>query len=76
MGAVDPRSTDDRADDVVADFTNGGNDERRPDVVAPGRSVVSRITNTGLPSAGASSCTPPESLSAMWQRSSARTKCG
>ncbi|QIK66425.1 S8 family serine peptidase [Nocardioides sp. HDW12B] len=41
VGAVDPRSTDDRADDVVADFTNGGNDERRPDVVAPGRSVVS-----------------------------------
>ena len=41
VGAVDPRSTDDRADDVVADFTNGGDADRRPDVVAPGRSVVS-----------------------------------
>ena len=41
VGAVDPRSTDERADDVVADFTNGGNADRRPDVVAPGRSVVS-----------------------------------
>ena len=28
-----------------------------------GRSVVSRITSTGLPSAGASSCTPPLSVS-------------
>lgn len=41
VGAVDPRSTEDRADDVVADFTNGGSADRRPDVVAPGRSVVS-----------------------------------
>jgi hypothetical protein len=29
---------------------------------ASGRSVVSRITRTGLPSEGASSCTPPESV--------------
>jgi serine protease AprX len=33
--------TDTLTDDVVADFTSGGNDARRPDVVAPGRSLVS-----------------------------------
>ena len=27
--------------DTVADFTNGGSDVRRPDIVAPGRSLVS-----------------------------------
>ncbi len=41
VGAVDPRGTNDVADDVVADFTNGGNLQRRPDVVTPGRSLVS-----------------------------------
>jgi serine protease AprX len=33
-------------DDVVADFTNGGNSTRRPDLVAPGRSIVS-LRNPG-----------------------------
>jgi serine protease AprX len=41
VGASDPNGTDSVADDTVADFTNGGNAVRRPDVVAPGRSVVS-----------------------------------
>jgi serine protease AprX len=41
VGASDPMSTVDPADDVVADFTNGGSDVRRPDVLAPGRSIVS-----------------------------------
>ena len=34
-----------------------------PAATPSGRSVVSRITSTGLPSAGASSCTPPLSVS-------------
>src|SRR6185437_7869925 len=33
-----------------------------PASTASGRSVVSRVTSTGLPSDGASSCTPPESV--------------
>ena len=41
VGAVDNVGTSTRADDVVADFTSGGNASRRPDVLAPGRSVVS-----------------------------------
>lgn len=41
VGAVDPRGTDGVADDTVADFTSGGNLVRRPDVVTPGRSLVS-----------------------------------
>ncbi len=41
VGAVDPVGTASRADDVVADFSNGGSSTRRPDVVAPGRSIVS-----------------------------------
>jgi serine protease AprX len=41
VGAVDPMGTADTQDDVVADFTSGGNSARRPDVLAPGRSVVS-----------------------------------
>ncbi len=41
VGAVDPAGTATTADDVVADFTNGGSSARRPDVVAPGRSIVS-----------------------------------
>jgi serine protease AprX len=40
-GASDPMGTAVLADDVVADFTSGGNATRRPDVVAPGRSLVS-----------------------------------
>ncbi|MEU8612467.1 S8 family serine peptidase [Actinoplanes sp. NPDC048791] len=41
VGGADPRSTDTRTDDVVADFSNRGNAARHPDVLAPGRSVVS-----------------------------------
>ena len=41
VGAVDHRGTADQADDVVADFTNGGSSIRRPDLLAPGKSVVS-----------------------------------
>jgi serine protease AprX len=41
VGAVDNAGTTTHADDVVADFTNGGNATRRPDVLAPGKSVVS-----------------------------------
>ena len=41
VGASDAQGTDAVADDVVADFTTGGNLSRRPDVVAPGRSLVS-----------------------------------
>ena len=41
VGASDHLGTDSTADDVVADFTNGGDDVRRSDVLAPGKSVVS-----------------------------------
>ncbi len=41
VGASDHRGSDRKADDVVADFTNGGNAERHSDVLAPGKSVVS-----------------------------------
>ena len=41
VGAVDNVGTATHADDVVAEFTNGGNSNRRPDVLAPGKSVVS-----------------------------------
>ncbi|GAA3927449.1 S8 family serine peptidase [Actinoplanes auranticolor] len=41
VGGADPRGTDVRADDVVADFSNRGNAARHPDVLAAGRSVVS-----------------------------------
>jgi serine protease AprX len=41
VGAVDNAGTTNPADDVVADFTNGGSSTRRPDVLAPGKSVVS-----------------------------------
>ena len=41
VGASDHRGTDGTADDQVADFTNGGDAARRPDVLAPGKSVVS-----------------------------------
>jgi serine protease AprX len=41
VGAVDNVGTATHADDVVAEFTNGGNSDRRPDVLAPGKSVVS-----------------------------------
>jgi serine protease AprX len=41
VGAVDGNATSSSDDDEVASFTNGGNATRRPDVLAPGRSVVS-----------------------------------
>ncbi len=41
VGAADNAGTATTSDDVVADFTNGGNAARRPDVLAPGKSVVS-----------------------------------
>ena len=41
VGAADPKGTVDRADDVVADFSNRGNAARHPDLLAAGRSVVS-----------------------------------
>ena len=40
VGAVDHRGTADLVDDVVADFSNDGNATRRPDLLAPGKSVV------------------------------------
>jgi hypothetical protein len=83
VGAGHGRSTHPCRPDRVEHF---GNDPRfgiGPDRVArcplrtpSGRSVVSRITSTGLASAGASSCTPPESVSAIALRSSARMKWG
>ena len=36
-----------------------------PAAMASGRSVSRRMTRTGLPSAGASSCNPPESVMTM-----------
>jgi serine protease AprX len=41
VGAVDHQGTAALTDDTVADFSNPGNDTRRPDVLAPGKSVVS-----------------------------------
>ncbi len=41
VGAVDHHGTSTTGDDVVAEFTNGGSAQRRPDVLAPGKSVVS-----------------------------------
>ena len=40
VGAVDHLGTADLGDDVVADFSNDGNAIRRPDLLAPGKSVV------------------------------------
>jgi serine protease AprX len=41
VGATDPRGTDGRTDDAVADFSNRGNATRHADVLATGRSIVS-----------------------------------
>jgi serine protease AprX len=41
VGAVDHDGTSSALDDDVADFTNGGSASRRPDLLAPGKSVVS-----------------------------------
>jgi serine protease AprX len=47
VGAVDHADTASPTDDVVADFTSGGTSGRRPDVLAPGKSVVSlRVPNS------------------------------
>jgi serine protease AprX len=47
VGAVDHEGTAATADDQVADFTSGGTSGRRPDVLAPGKSVVSlRVPNS------------------------------
>ncbi|MCW2818028.1 MAG: peptidase and in kexin sedolisin [Marmoricola sp.] len=41
VGASDHRGSNSAVDDRVADFTNGGSSARRPDLLAPGKSVVS-----------------------------------
>jgi serine protease AprX len=41
VGGADPVGTDKRTDDIVAGFSSRGSTTRRPDLVAPGRSVVS-----------------------------------
>lgn len=47
VGAVDNLGTRSTGDDVVADFTNDGNETRRADLLAPGKSVVSlRVRNS------------------------------
>jgi serine protease AprX len=47
VGAVDHMGTRSRWDDRVADFSNGGDATRRPDLLAPGKSVVSlRVTGS------------------------------
>jgi serine protease AprX len=47
VGAVDHKGTARTGDDVVAAFTNGGSSTRRPDLLAPGKSVVSlRVPNS------------------------------
>ncbi len=44
VGAVDHAGTSARGDDVTGSFTNSGTPERRPDLLAPGKSVVSLRT--------------------------------
>ncbi len=41
VGASDDLGTDREGDDVVADFSSRGSEERTPDLVAPGRSIES-----------------------------------
>ncbi|ROP32101.1 S8 family serine peptidase [Couchioplanes caeruleus] len=41
VGGADPNGTDSRTDDVVGDFSSRGSEGRAPDLVAPGKSVVS-----------------------------------
>ncbi len=41
VGSVDHRGTDKFTDDIVSPFSNGGTTARRPDLIAPGKSVVS-----------------------------------
>ena len=52
VGAVDHRGTADPQDDVVADFTNGGHEGRRPDLLAPGKSLVSLRVPGSIADAG------------------------
>ena len=47
-----------------------------PASTASGRSVMSRITSTGLPSEGASSCTPPVSVTIRWTAPSGGRRAG
>lgn len=44
VGAVDHIGTSSQKDDVTGSFTNSGTPERRPDLLAPGKSVVSLRT--------------------------------
>ncbi|WP_460809841.1 S8 family serine peptidase [Nocardioides salsibiostraticola] len=44
VGAVDHVGTTSTSDDVTASFTNSGTPVRRPDLIAPGKSVVSLRT--------------------------------
>jgi serine protease AprX len=46
VGSSDGRGTPTRSDDIVADFSTRGNSTRGPDLVAPGKSVVS-LRNPG-----------------------------
>lgn len=46
VGAVDHMGTTGAKDDRVAAFSNGGDADRRPDVIAPGKSIVS-LRNAG-----------------------------
>jgi subtilisin family serine protease len=41
VGAQDQNGTTDPGNDVIADFSSRGNTQRRPDLVTPGRSIVS-----------------------------------
>jgi serine protease AprX len=41
VGADDTRGTDDPKDDVIPDWQSRGNAIRHPDIVAPGRSIIS-----------------------------------
>jgi serine protease AprX len=41
VGASDPQGTLDTVDDVVAEFSSRGDSQRHPDLVAPGKSIVS-----------------------------------
>jgi hypothetical protein len=62
---------------LTAEYTRSGSvptSRAVPAETASGRSVVSRITSTGLPRLGASSCTPPLSVRTTVERCSSRAK--
>jgi serine protease AprX len=51
VGASDSNGTDGKADDLLADFSTGGNQARHPDLLAPGRSIASlRVPNSYIDS--------------------------